>query len=304
MIDELLAPLAPEEPADDEIRRLLARADRRTKRRRFRLAAATATAAAAIVATLAALPGRPQGAADRRLAAHDRRRARRRPAEPAGLDRLPLRPARSSWRTSDRYTLERTEESWTSSDWQGVPLSPGAQVVAGTIPPHARHEQRAATSRSSSTACRRPSGPRRASTWPRRSSPTRPEVRAARPADRDPAAACPTSTATARWPRSRSRDLPTDPQQLGTLLIEAHKDGRWTPGGSWHPLLESNVKYDVLRDILLLLTQANATPAAACGADHRADRVRGRHAAGRGAGPPTAARAAASTSRPAAAPCA
>ncbi len=54
MLDELLAPLAPEEPADDEIRRLLARADRRTKRRRIRLATATATAAvAAIVATLA-----------------------------------------------------------------------------------------------------------------------------------------------------------------------------------------------------------------------------------------------------------
>ncbi len=33
-------------------------------------------------------------------------------------------------------------------------------------------------------------------------------------------------------------ELPTDPQQLGALLIEAHKDGRWTPGGSWHPLLE------------------------------------------------------------------
>jgi hypothetical protein len=53
-------------------------------------------------------------------------------------------------------------------------------------------------------------------------------------------------------------DLPTDPAQLGALLIDAHKDGRWTPGGSWNPL-PANVKYDVLRDILLLLTQANAT---------------------------------------------
>jgi hypothetical protein len=53
-------------------------------------------------------------------------------------------------------------------------------------------------------------------------------------------------------------ELPTDPQQLGTLLIEAHQDGRWTPGGSWNPLPEG-IKYDVLRDILLLLTQANAT---------------------------------------------
>jgi hypothetical protein len=54
--------------------------------------------------------------------------------------------------------------------------------------------------------------------------------------------------------------LPTDPAQLGALLIDAHRDGRWTPGGSWQPL-QSNVKYDVLRDILLLLTEANATPA-------------------------------------------
>jgi hypothetical protein len=52
--------------------------------------------------------------------------------------------------------------------------------------------------------------------------------------------------------------LPTDPQQLGTLLIDAHKDGRWTPGGSWNPL-PANVKYDVLRDLLVLLTDANAT---------------------------------------------
>ena len=35
-------------------------------------------------------------------------------------------------------------------------------------------------------------------------------------------------------------ELPTDPQQLGTLLIEAHQDGRWTPGGSWNPLPESD----------------------------------------------------------------
>ena len=52
--------------------------------------------------------------------------------------------------------------------------------------------------------------------------------------------------------------LPTDPEQLGTLLLQAHEDGRWTPGGSWNPL-PSGVKYDVLRDLLILLTDANAT---------------------------------------------
>jgi hypothetical protein len=55
-------------------------------------------------------------------------------------------------------------------------------------------------------------------------------------------------------------ELPTDPKQLGALLLDAHKDGRWTPGGSWNPLLQA-IKYDVLRDILLLLTEANTTPA-------------------------------------------
>src|SRR3954465_7228560 len=60
LMDELLAPLAPEEPTDDEIRRLLARADRRTRRRRIRIATATSLAAVAAVATLAALPGAPQ----------------------------------------------------------------------------------------------------------------------------------------------------------------------------------------------------------------------------------------------------
>jgi hypothetical protein len=55
-------------------------------------------------------------------------------------------------------------------------------------------------------------------------------------------------------------ELPTDPRQLGTLLLEAHKDGRWTPDGSWNPV-PSSIKYDVLRDILLLLTEANTTSA-------------------------------------------
>jgi hypothetical protein len=55
------------------------------------------------------------------------------------------------------------------------------------------------------------------------------------------------------------RELPTDPQQLAKLLVEAHKDGRWTPGGGWNPV-PGTVHYEVLRDILLLLTEANASP--------------------------------------------
>src|SRR3954454_6838158 len=59
MIDELLAPLAAQEPTDDEIRQLLARADRRTKRRRIRVASATAVTAGAALTALAALPSAP-----------------------------------------------------------------------------------------------------------------------------------------------------------------------------------------------------------------------------------------------------
>jgi hypothetical protein len=55
------------------------------------------------------------------------------------------------------------------------------------------------------------------------------------------------------------KDLPTDPDQLSKLLVEAHKDGRWTPGGGWDPA-PGTVHYEVLRDILLLLTEANASP--------------------------------------------
>jgi hypothetical protein len=90
-------------------------------------------------------------------------------------------------RTNARYTLEATDESWTSSDWQGLRVTKDARIVAGHLP--TPDEQRA------------------------------------------------------DWEK-----------------IDAHRDGRWTPGGSWRPL-ESTVKYDVLRDVLLLLTEANATPA-------------------------------------------
>ncbi len=53
--------------------------------------------------------------------------------------------------------------------------------------------------------------------------------------------------------------LPTDPAKLATLLLEAHKDGRWTPSGSWN-LAPQPIQHEVLRDVLLLLTLANASP--------------------------------------------
>ena len=57
MIEDLLAPLAPREPTDAEIARLLARADARRRRRRIRVATGAALATAAATALFAALPG-------------------------------------------------------------------------------------------------------------------------------------------------------------------------------------------------------------------------------------------------------
>ena len=69
---------------------------------------------------------------------------------------------------------------------------------------------------------------------------------------------CRTSTATAPWPRSRCvTSRPT--RRPRKLLVEAHKDGRWTPGGAWNPRPDS-IHYEVLRDLLLLLAKANVTP--------------------------------------------
>ena len=55
------------------------------------------------------------------------------------------------------------------------------------------------------------------------------------------------------------RDLPTDPAKLADLLLAAHRDGRWTPGGGWDPA-PGSMHYEVLRDVLQLLTLANASP--------------------------------------------
>jgi hypothetical protein len=258
MIDELLAPLAPEEPTDDEIRQLLARADRRTRRRRIRIGAVTAAAAVAVTATLAALPSDPNAP----------------PAAPLSAAALlntaaavaAEQPGPASWtgfryvqqverRTTAHYTLEVTDESWTSSDWQGVRLTTGARIVAGHLP--TPEEQRADWRRRFD---RLPAAQRTKAlasladaTFPDESR-ILADRRIETPKDMPNLYG---DAALAKVPLSA---LPTDPARLGALLIDAHRDGRWTPGGSWRPL-ESDVKYDVLRDILLLLTEANATPA-------------------------------------------
>jgi hypothetical protein len=259
---DLLAPLSPTEPTDHEIATLLARADRRTKRRRQRIATAAGLATIALLGTLAALPGGDRSALPATASAAELLRTTAGVAadQPGPADWTGFRYVQEAeLRTQDGYTVERTEESWTDSDWQGRRLSPEAKVVAGTIPPaHPAGKLPAALAK------KLRDGPGKL---------TSDEMKTVREAmalaNPDPKYVL--GARDIRTPGSMPNlygdgplakvplsELPTDPQQLGTLLIEAHQDGRWTPGGSWNPLPEG-IKYDVLRDILLLLTQANTT---------------------------------------------
>ena len=134
MIEDLLAPLAPREPTDAEIARLLARADARRRRRRIRVATGAALATAAATALFAALPGDDEapltaGSLLQTTAAV----AADQPGPPAWTG---FRYIQQVWRTEHGdATIERTEEQWTDSRWQGRRSSPEAKVVAGALPP-------------------------------------------------------------------------------------------------------------------------------------------------------------------------
>ena len=258
MIDELLAPLAPEEPTDHEIRQLVARADRRTKRRRIRIATATGLAAVAVLATLAALPSDPKAP----LTANSLLTT----AAAVAADQ----PGPAAWtgyryidevelRDGDGYTIERREESWVSSDWQGRRVSPEAKVVAGTIPPERKAPPLPADVRKEIDEHPAQLSGEAMAALKHAASIARPDPKYILQARTiQTPGSMPNLYGDGSLAEVPLDQLPTDPQQLGTLLLEAHRDGRWTPGGSWNPL-SANVKYDVLRDILLLLTDANAT---------------------------------------------
>ncbi|MDA0164005.1 hypothetical protein OM076_27280 [Solirubrobacter ginsenosidimutans] len=258
MIDELLAPLAPQEPGDAEIRALLARADRRTKRRRIKIAGATAFAAVAVTATLAALPSDPKAPRTAHsILTTSAALAADQPSPGAWTGYRYVREV--ELRDGDGYTVERSEESWVSSDWMGRRVSPEAKVVSGTIPPEHKAPPLPA-------AIRKEIDRNPAQLSPEALAALRNAASVAKP-DPKTVLAGRTLEAPGGMPNLYGDgalykvpldQLPTDPEQLGTLLLQAHKDGRWTPGGSWDPL-SSGVKYDVLRDLLVLLTDANAT---------------------------------------------
>ena len=258
MIDELLAPLAPEEPSDAEIRALLARADRRTKRRRIKVAGATAFAAVAALATLAALPSDP----DAPLTA----RALLTTTAALAADQ----PSPGAWtgyryinevelRDGDGYTVQRSQESWVASDWMGRRVSPEATVVSGTIPPARQAPPLPAAIRKEIDEHPAQLSREALAALQHAASIARPDPKSIlQPRTLEAPGSMPNLYGDGALYKVPLDQLPTDPEQLGTLLLQAHKDGRWTPGGSWDPL-PSGVKYDVLRDLLVLLTDANAT---------------------------------------------
>jgi hypothetical protein len=216
-LEDRLAPLTPQPPSDAEIARLLAHADRRTRRRRLRVAAGAVLATAAASITLAALP---KEQAPTTVAAILRSTAQTAAQQEAPAAWTGYRYVASIDRREDPgYTIERTEQWWSDSDWQGR-LTSTAKLISGT-PPQPKYTLAA-----------------RDMTTPR----DMPNLYGDGPL--------------AKVPLS---DLPTEPEALGKLLLEAHEDGRWTPGGSWNPV-RGTAPYEVLRDVLLLLTRANVTP--------------------------------------------
>jgi hypothetical protein len=231
-LEDLLAPLKADAPTDDEIQRLLASADRRTRRRRAKLAAGAVLAAAAATAILTNTPTpAPPTAAE--ILRHAAQTAKTQPGPFRGYRYI----QQVDRRENPDYTVERTEEGWVDSHWQGRSVST-AKLVAGHItlpkPPKG--------------APKRP--PDAAKAWERSTLATRDFTT---PQD------MPNLYGDGPLAQAPLSELPTDPTRLADLLLAAEKDGRWTPGGGWDPAPDT-MHYAVLRDILLLLTMANVTP--------------------------------------------
>jgi hypothetical protein len=234
-LEDRLASLQPHPPTDDEITHLLATADRRTRRRRTRIATVAALATVAATATLAALPTSqaPTAAAILTTTAQTAA-AQDAPAPWTGYRYVQTLELREQ----PGYTIERTQRWWSDSRWQGRSTST-ARLVSGTIeapapPPGLKPGAAGRASRNYAKYVL---------------------------ADRDFTTPDDLPNlygdgALADVPLS---ELPTDPDRLGKLLFEAQKDGRWTPGGGWDPVAD-HTSYQVLRATVTLLTLANVTP--------------------------------------------
>jgi hypothetical protein len=268
---DLLTPLSPVEPTDHDIAALLARADRRTKRRRQRFATVAGLATIALTATIAALPGGEKSALPASASAAEllRTTAGVAAGQPGPADWTGFRYVQETeLRTYGGYTLERMSEIWTDSDWQGRRVSPEAKVVDGTIPPAhppgklpAAIEKKVKAGAGDQLTAEEMKTVRGAMAL---SQPDPKYMLAAR--DIRTPGSMPNLYGDGPLAKVPLSELPTDPQQLGTLLIEAHQDGRWTPG---------NTTAEQRAALITVLTEyEGATPLPAV-KDHRGREGRG-----------------------------
>lgn len=235
-LEDRLAPLQPQDPTDAEIAHLLASADRRTRRCRTRIAAGAVLATAAVSITLAALPS---SQAPTTVAAILATTAQTAADQPALAPWTGYRYVEEiDRREQATHTIERTERWWSDRGWQGRRTST-AKLVSGTI----------------AGPTPAPGAPK----WPKGAAKSFVESLLA-PHDISTPRDMPNLYGDAGLMKVPLNELPTDPGALGKLLVEAHEDGRWTAEGRWYPVNDS-VAYEVLRDIVLLLTKANVTPA-------------------------------------------
>jgi hypothetical protein len=247
-LEEALAPLREARPSIDA-HALVARAPGRRRRHGSRrLVAAMATATAVVGVAFAALPShdtpdRPQTAAGllRATAAV----AADQPEPPAwagyryvkSIERWTSQPMESPKEhipprpIGEPYTVEKTSEVWVDRHWRGRQIASKGKLVAGRLP-----DGRSGLMKPSDGPYQYGDGP------------------------------------LGNVPLS---ELPTDPKQLYELLVAAYKDLRWAPDvpahepqrprsrPSWapgHPT-PAQIHHDVLRNVLLLLTNANVTGA-------------------------------------------
>jgi len=245
---EALAPLRADEPARAEVSAVLAAAARPARRpwSSRRLGAGVAAASAAAVAALALLAGTPSR---ERIPAPLTAIGILRTTAAVAAEQTEPPPwagyryvrSRDLWtyrdftlppgakvpvETGDPYTIEQTEETWVDRQWHGRRLAPAGRIVDGQAPARGDYFLK--------------------------------------PHDISAPDDMPNLYGDGALADVPLSELPTDPKQLYDLLVAANQDLRWSPGnGHWAPgrPTAAQARYDVLRAVLLLLTEANATPA-------------------------------------------
>jgi hypothetical protein len=247
---DALAPLRADEPTEAEVAAVLAAAtsaSARPRRRRasWRPVAAVALAAAVAGLVLAGLPGSSsQRAVPQPLTALGLLRTTAAVAadqpEPPPWAGYRYVKSRNLWTysnfvlregdkfprpTGSRYTIEQTEEVWVDRTWHGRRLAAAGKLVSGH--------------------------------------PSQGGDFLLKPHDMLAPGDMPNLYGDGALANVPLSELPADPTQLYDLLVAANQDLRWSTGHAhWaqgRPTT-AQARYDVLRAVLLLLTEANTTP--------------------------------------------